>query len=265
VAARGAGTFCNNYTGEKEEEQTLSPQNLSDQADIKSKNRPFPPLSIRKSFVGNHRQTLGIRNSFSQNGRGAIYVLPILNRVGHRPIFTMGIMFLSKRPEGRRTIRSKYHDYRNPDIYFITLCTRNKNHLFGKIINEQMILNPYGKIVLNEWMNTPMIRPSIAIDQFAIMPNHFHGLIEILDVRAWRRHAPTPRLFSRPLANSISTIIGSFKSIVTKRINKLRSSPDGIWQTNYYERIIRSEQELERVREYIRNNPKNWHRDRNNK
>jgi putative transposase len=79
------------------------------------------------------------------------------------------------------------------------------------------------------------------------------------------RHAPTVRQFANPIANSLGTIVGALKSTVTKSINILRNTPDmPVWQRNYFERVIRNENELNRIREYIMYNPERWMEDENN-
>ncbi len=100
------------------------------------------------------------------------------------------------------------------------------------------------------------------------MPNHFHGIIIITAgniCRGMARHAPTGRQFAKPIANSLSTIIGAFKSAVSKSINILRNSPAmPVWQRNYFEHVIRNKKELFRIREYIRLNPVQWDIDEEN-
>jgi len=79
----------------------------------------------------------------------------------------------------RRSIRLKGYDYSQAGAYFITLCTHNREHLFGEVVSGNMILNEYGKVASNEWAKTPEIRPHVALDVFVIMPNHMHGIIII--------------------------------------------------------------------------------------
>ena len=81
----------------------------------------------------------------------------------------------------RKSIRLKEYDYSKPNAYFITICTYNKECIFGAIINGEMRLNEYGKIVDNEWLKTPTIRSYVLLDKYIIMPNHFHGIIIIVD------------------------------------------------------------------------------------
>ena len=181
----------------------------------------------------------------------------------------------------RRSIRLRNYDYSQPGAYFVTICTYQKQSWFGEIKNRQIYLNQLGKIVADEWLKTCKIRPNFKLDEWVIMPNHFHGIVIIndysgddqslgardapLDLGA--RDAPLDLgardapLQQKP--NSLSSCIAGFKSAVTKRINLLRQNTDTpIWQRNYYESILRDEKYLAVVREYIINNPKNWTNDR---
>ncbi len=177
----------------------------------------------------------------------------------------------------RRSIRLKCCDYTNAGAYFVTICTCGKEHLFGNITNREMRLNEFGGIVGKEWRQTGYIRKSLELDEFIVMPNHFHGIIILNEPvaprsvnkrqvahetknpkdRAIHRIAPTTLQ-----ANSIGSIIGQFKSIVKKNINRIRNTPAlPVWQRNYYERVIRNEYELQRIREYIIFNPLKWDED----
>jgi len=134
---------------------------------------------------------------------------------------------------------------------------------FGKIIDQKMQCSEIGQIIAEEWIRTAMIRSNIVLNQWVVMPNHIHGIIQIkndrYNVETTRRVVST-----RLLPNSIGSIIGQFKSKCTKRIRA-----DGYaqfnWQRNYYDHIIRNDKDLAHIREYIANNPQNWDRDEYNK
>ena len=177
----------------------------------------------------------------------------------------------------RRSIRLKGYDYSQPGAYYVTIVVQNRECIFGDISNGKMALNENGKIVKTEWLKTAEIRKNVKLDEFSVMPNHVHGIIIITDkiknipnigknvettgnVGATGPVAPTgPRLHP----NSLGSIMGQFQSIVTKQIRKF-----GIeyfsWQRNYWERIIRNKNELNKIRKYIRDNPINWETDDNN-
>lgn len=167
----------------------------------------------------------------------------------------------------RRSIRLPGYDYRDGGVYFVTICTKKKEHLFGKIRNGMMGLNEYGCVVADCWQSIPTHFPGVELDAFIIMPNHIHGLLYVDDqsCRGMACHAPTQRKFGKPIASSLPTIIGSFKSAVTKRINSLRDEPGApVWQRNYYERIVRNHDETIRIRRYIHHNPHQWDRNDDN-
>lgn len=138
--------------------------------------------------------------------------------------------------------------------------------MFRDVVDGEMRLNDNGTMVRDVWRKIPEHFPNIDIDEFVVMPNHFHGIIVInSDGRGMAWHAPTHRQFAKPIAGSLSTIIGSFKSAITKQINQIRNTPGHpVWQRNYYEHIIRSEEKMDRIREYIAKNPMKWTEDENN-
>ncbi|MFO0150334.1 MAG: transposase [Microcystis sp.] len=180
----------------------------------------------------------------------------------------------------RRSIRLRNYDYSQPGAYFVTICTYQKQSWFGEIKNGQIYLNQLGKIVADEWLKTCKIRPNFKLDEWVIMPNHFHGIVIINDYSGDNQSLGNGQSASRfrrtqfdqltdhdappqQKPNSLSSCIAGFKSAVTKRINLLRQNTDPpIWQRNYYESILRDEKYLAVVREYIINNPKNWPNDR---
>lgn len=163
----------------------------------------------------------------------------------------------------RRSIRLKGYDYSRAGSYFVTICTQNRECLFGEIKDGAMSLNNAGQIVAEEWMKSADIRNGIELDEFVVMPNHLHGIIVICKGTA--RRAPTAEQFGAPVAGSLPTIIRSFKSAIAKRVNKMRQTPGAkLWQRNYYEHIIRNENELHGIRQYIVNNPSKWGYDREN-
>jgi REP element-mobilizing transposase RayT len=169
----------------------------------------------------------------------------------------------------RRSVRLKEYGYVQAGAYFVTICTYNRDCLFGEVVDGEMRLNEYGEIARDEWIKTASVRTSVVLDVFVIMPNHIHGIIILTgngsgNVGAARRVAPNGRVARTMQPGSIGAIIGQFKSIATKRINKRRGTPGlPVWQRNYYERVLR-EDELDRVRAYIQNNPAQWEMDAEN-
>ena len=164
------------------------------------------------------------------------------------------------RTRNRRSIRLKEYDYSQAGYYYITICTHNREHLFGAIENGVMRHNDIGTIALNEWTRTPEMRPNISLDAFVVMPNHLHGIIVINGVIG--DNSPVYEQFGKPTSNTIPTIIRGFKAAVTKQVNILRGTPgEPVWQRNYYEHIIRDDQSHYSIAEYIKKNPLRWEED----
>lgn len=174
----------------------------------------------------------------------------------------------------RQSIRLKNYDYSQPGYYFITICTQDRIHRFGKIIDEKMRLNDAGGIVADEWKKTPIMRKNIQLDEWIIMPNHFHAIITVgarctrpmNNTRPLTENGRTVngRMQSAPTGSRVvlGDIVRGFKSSVTKRVRQLPNMNDtGLWQRNYWEHIIRNENELNHIRNYIRHNPQKWEMD----
>ncbi|MBL8097575.1 MAG: transposase [Anaerolineales bacterium] len=179
----------------------------------------------------------------------------------------------------RRSIRLKGYDYTQAGAYFVTICTYQRENIFGEIINGEMKLSKFGLVASQQWEKLIKRFPNIELGAFVIMPNHSHGIIQIVEREVQRRdtasrfndqndessrRVPTER-FQKPVAGSIPTIIRSYKSAVAYRINLMRNNKDtSVWQRNYYEHVIRNEKELELITKYIEYNPMNWQLDHDN-
>jgi putative transposase len=202
----------------------------------------------------------------------------------------------------------KEFDYTISARWFVTMCTYERKCILGKIVEgkeePEMQLSEVGKIVEDCWLAIPNHCPNVILDEYVIMPNHIHGLLEIIDLSnlagetryanennqdscegtaclqydnptlVGARHAlPLPdepneskiAKSGKPIPGSLGIIIGSFKSAVTKRINELRNTQGKIfWQRNYWEHGIRTDRALDRIREYIKKNPLMWEDDEEN-
>ena len=157
----------------------------------------------------------------------------------------------------RMSIRLEGYDNVNPGMYFVTLCEKNRECLFGCIENDEMKLNGFGRIVQETWDKIPERFNNTSLDTFGLMPNHLHGTILRNECRGE---------VTSPLREpTLGQIIAYFKYQSTKRINEMRNTPDEkLWQRNYFDRIIRNEMELNRIREYIIYNPLKWESDKEN-
>ncbi|MGM0582555.1 MAG: transposase [Bacteroidota bacterium] len=195
--------------------------------------------------------------------------------------------------------RRQKWDYRWDAGYFITICTKNRQHFFGEINDGKMQLSHQGILADVFWHEIPNHAKSVRLDEFVVMPNHIHGILilqnglpppDYFDVfdfgnlnnnlnRGGRdRACPVSTIarsndinnstnellgknrFQNPGKNSISSIIGSYKSSVTKHANRLNL--ENGWQTRFHDHIIRTKEEYFRIKYYIRNNPKNWEEDK---
>jgi putative transposase len=153
----------------------------------------------------------------------------------------------------RRSIRLKGFDYSRSAVYFVTICVQNRECLFGTISQNRMLLNDAGAMVAVEWLKLSTRFPSVTLDEFVIMPNHFHGIICISS--------------ESPENPTLGGIIGAFKSIVNNNyiagVNTQNWQPfdKRLWQRNYYEHIVREDLGLEKIQAYIQNNPATWQTD----
>ena len=202
----------------------------------------------------------------------------------------------------RRSIRLKGYDYSMAGAYFVTMCVSNRQRLFGNVIDGKMILNEAGRMVETIWMQLAIRFEFIELDEFTVMPNHFHGIL-VLSGRGESCIRPVsdescirtdsdescirtgrcescirPSTVSgdhkdRPdgtLPGTVGRVIQAFKSISTHEyINGVKHKnwtpfPGKLWQRNYYEHIIRDDESLKRIRAYIINNPLQWAYDREN-
>ena len=200
----------------------------------------------------------------------------------------------------RRSIRLKGYDYSSAGLYFITICCQNRISRFGHIENGTMILNEFGRVANDEWLNTPNIRKNIQLGEFIIMPNHMHGIIRILHAaefnlpnstgelhspKSKEMHSPKSKEFNQSdhegvcktppqspqprqsrhtpqsPSQTIGAIIRGYKSSVTKQLKSLGLN-DKLWQRNYHEHIIRNDKAHENISNYIINNPQKWDNDK---
>ena len=172
---------------------------------------------------------------------------------------SLGVMvkIKDKYPE-RKPNRLKEYDYSQSGYYYVTICVQNREYIFGDILNKKMILNQCGDIAKNSWLDLPNHHKNVQLDAFVMMPNHIHGIIIINNNPVGNRPA-----CSVNKNNNLSVIIGSYKATVTKQINRINNTVFQ-WQKSFHDHIIRKTDSLEKIREYIVNNPLNWDNDENN-
>ena len=174
-------------------------------------------------------------------------------------------------PHPRRSLRLRHYDYAQAGAYFVTVCTHERRCLFGDIVDGAMRLNDVGRVVETCWATIPDHFPHAGLDAYVVMPNHVHGVIVMVPPNVgvsptgWATHASPLHHRSGPPKRSVGAIVGSYKSVVSKRINALRGRPGApVWQRNYYEHVIRNEADLHRIRQYIADNPARWAEDPEN-
>jgi REP element-mobilizing transposase RayT len=188
----------------------------------------------------------------------------------------------------RQSIRLRGYDYSKAGSYFVTVCTKDRECLFGEIRDNEIVLNDAGRMVLSTWDELPKYYSGVEIDAFVMMPNHIHGIIVITNdvMPDEKMYPPAAGLRSyvgaglpcpnpdgvtkkgagtAPLRRSLGQVVAYFKYQSTKSINQFSGTVGSrLWQCNYYEHIIRNEEELNQVREYVRNNPMQWALDEEN-
>ncbi|MBA3874197.1 MAG: transposase [Anaerolineae bacterium] len=161
----------------------------------------------------------------------------------------------------RKSPRLQGYDYRQNGAYFITICTHKRQHLFREISSDEMELNTLGCIAQTCWEQIPAHFPKAEVDAFVVMPNHIHGVLLIIDETKCADYQYEQ--FSNPIARSLSTMMRSYKSAVTKQINQLLMTDNSpTWQGRFHDHIIRSERGLNVLQQYVANNPVRWQVDR---
>ena len=170
----------------------------------------------------------------------------------------------------RRSIRLPQYDYAQPGVYFVTICTHEHECVLGEIVDGVMILNDWGIVADRFWDEVSAHFHGVAVDAHVIMPNHAHANIVIMrrshsvGARSPRPHGNDSRARTQggetpPLQPTLGQIVAYYKYQTTKAINLMRGMPGTkFWQRNYWEHVIRNEAEMDRIREYIDDNPARW-------
>ena len=202
-------------------------------------------------------------------------------------------MLTNQKQPYRRSVRLQSYDYSQSGIYFVTMCTQDQICMFGEIVNGEMYLNAAGSIAQSTWNTLPERFPHVELDQYVVMPNHIHGIVVLAGSTSMRRGdiytAEVPERFMHAKGkvyrdhttnmalqhsgiNQVHTadaikrvptlgeIIRTFKGAATYRIRS-EGKRDFAWLGRYYEHIIRNDDDLDRIRQYIVNNPARWTED----
>ncbi len=182
----------------------------------------------------------------------------------------------------RQSIRLPHYDYAAEGAYFVTICVQDRECLFGEVVDGEMVLSEAGRIVDEAWNNLSRRFPFVDLDAFVVMPNHIHGIVVFREDEGAASSAPTwsapavgallaapssapphsVRPPGKPARPTLGQIMRAFKSISAISANRLLGRQgQPLWQRNYYEHIIRDDDDPDRIREYIHTNPAMWDKD----
>jgi putative transposase len=145
-------------------------------------------------------------------------------------------------------------DYRWAGAYSVTICTRERMRCLGDVVDGEVCLSPIGLVVAEEWLKIPRRQPHVLLDEWIVMPDHMHGIL------IFQGNTPTasPKDSKLLRPQSLGAAIGGFKSEATKRIWWNLKHSDFAWQTRFHDVILKTSEDLERMRAYIRGNPARW-------
>ena len=167
--------------------------------------------------------------------------------------------FGNSRMKDRKLNRLEGYDYSKAGCYFVTVCVRSREELLGEIVDGEMVLNQTGEIVDTRWRWLSERYDYVESDEYVVMPNHFHGILIIQP--HWDRSRPVPTDALK--IKSLSELVGAFKTTSSKRIREHGLACFN-WQRSFYDHVIRDDDDLNRIREYIQNNPLKWSLDEYN-
>lgn len=171
---------------------------------------------------------------------------------------------MSSEEKHRRSIRLAGYDYSQGGLYFVTICAKDRKCVFGKIEHGNILLNDVGNVVKTCWLEIPDHYPNVVLHEFVIMPNHIHGMIELVGANYYSPDSTGQIIFwannNSPLqangtSGTIGAIVRGFKIGTTKILSK------SIWQRNYHDHIIRNADAYHKILEYIITNPLKWNDD----
>jgi putative transposase len=173
----------------------------------------------------------------------------------------------------RRHMRLSEYDYSQAGAYFVTICTRDRAPLLGRVHDGSMQLTEEGRIAQEEWLRTPDLRPYVVLDEHIVMPNHVHGILFITHraidgsdtgapLSPYSAEIRAPRNDFRSPSHTVGAIVRGFKAATTSRVRKLEKGTTKLWQREYFDHVIRNDQDMARIREYILNNALRWELDR---
>ena len=172
----------------------------------------------------------------------------------------------------RQTTRAPWWDYGSNAAYFVTICTKDRRHYFGEVVNSDMQLSDIGKTADECWLAIPEHFPFVKLGNHIVMPNHVHGIIIIDKPHDDLSHSVAAQNFAPPLngnqpknhfgpqSKNLASIVRGFKVGVTKNARQI--DPNFAWQSRYHDHIIRDARAYDTISQYIINNPRKWQEDR---
>ncbi|MEP7291057.1 MAG: transposase [Chloroflexota bacterium] len=159
-------------------------------------------------------------------------------------------------PLKRRSIRLPHYDYSQQGVYFVTICTQQREMHFDDSTIKQ--------IAETCWLEIPLHFPGVGLDEWVIMPNHIHGVLILPETPPTEKRISINRFAEiSPRAKTLSVVIRTYKGAVTSGCRRTKNL-EFAWQRNYYERVVRTEKELNQIRHYILENPEDWLKDEEN-
>jgi putative transposase len=168
----------------------------------------------------------------------------------------------------RHSIRLAGYDYSQHGAFYVTICSQGRRRLFGEIVDATMRLNDIDKIVAEQWYVIPERFPTIELDAFVVMPNHIHGIFaNILETPPTETRSSNSTASKKSVPTAMGNVVGAYKSLCVYHVldwikhNQPNRILGKFWQRNFWEHIIRDEDELNHIREYIYLNPRRWHKD----
>jgi len=168
------------------------------------------------------------------------------------------MVMIMERPD-RKLPRLAGYDYSTPGAYFVTICTFEKKCLFGNVVDgelaaeAQMVYSPLGEIARACLLQIEKHFQNIKVDNWVIMPNHIHILLWIEE--------PMERIYPFPTVD-ISNVVGTFKAAVTRAVGNAYMHSGKLWQSSFYDHIIRNETDYTNIWNYISGNPSKWTEDK---
>jgi putative transposase len=162
----------------------------------------------------------------------------------------------------RKPVRLRWHDYSSAGPYFVTISTHDQRCILSLISNETVVLTSVGEAIRDIWLSLPARFPQLILDEFVVMPNHFHALLAFATPSTMFAARPVGEGLAPPSPSkpcSLPTVIGAFKSLSTIHVNKLLNTPGKpLWQRTYHDHIIRNADDMKNAQRYIHQNPLRW-------